>query len=100
VDLIGERFHALWEFGGVGDESSGAGTRFGGPAVVDVDVCVPGVFESETYEGVGGFEGYGCAGCGTASLILRGVNIYSIKVEGYSRCEEGNSHLPSCSNLE
>jgi hypothetical protein len=74
VDLVGEGFHALREFAGVWDEIAGAVAGFGGPAVVDVDVCIPGVFETETDECFCGVESYRCGSCRASTLILGRVS--------------------------
>lgn len=73
VNAVDGGLHALWPFGRVGDEVSRAVALLGGPAVVDVEVGVAGVFEAQGDEAVGDIEGGGLGGVGATAVVLGDV---------------------------
>lgn len=57
MDVVGDELHATREFHGIRHDFVRLRIAFAkGPAVVDDDVFVSGVLESELHEEIGGFE--------------------------------------------
>lgn len=70
VDGVDGSFDSLRPFSRVGDEVAGAVALLGGPAVVDVEVGVSCVFETEGDEAVGDVESRRGSGVGAAAVVL------------------------------
>lgn len=70
MDGVDGSFDSLRPFSRVGDEVAGAVALLGGPAVVDVEVGVSCVFETEGDETVGDVESRRGSGVGAAAVVL------------------------------
>jgi hypothetical protein len=97
VDLVRDGLDAVGELGTVRHQIPGAIPALGRPAVVDVDVGIAGILESEADKGFGRVQGYGRSSCVTTSLVLVGcMSAYSI-LEDRSRRNRLALYGPSCS---
>lgn len=87
VDLVGDRFNAVWPFDRVGDEEAGGVAQFCAPAVVDVDVGVAEIFEAKGDEFLGGGEGEGGGGGVALASVLKLFNMILVLRFGQSKCD-------------
>lgn len=70
MDLVCHRLYTLGELTGVWNEVARAVAGLGGPAVVNIDVGVANIFETETNESICSVECYSCGGSAAAALVL------------------------------